>query len=180
VSRGDRGADAAVSEVGRVEVRGVADRLLAYEIAPSPPLEHADAVDTELLERALMLVRFSPRNQPRETVEKLLSPNDPEHGRRAVDALIEAALVTQDEHGRLRRDGAPRPHLLLAARRSPRAARPASGREPLSTKAYPEPRAVVRGEATFAQAAAEDGRYRPSDAQLARAGGAIPNVAGFL
>jgi hypothetical protein len=87
------------------ELHGVTDRLLAYEIAPSPALEHVDAVDTELLERALTLVRFSPRKRPRESVEKLLSPNDPERGRRAVDALIEAALVAQDERGRLCRAG---------------------------------------------------------------------------
>ena len=87
------------------EVRGVADRLLAYEVASSPPIEHSDGVDTELLERAVTLLRFIPRNQPREKVEKLLSPNDPERGRRAVDALIDAALVTQDERGRLCRAG---------------------------------------------------------------------------
>jgi hypothetical protein len=87
------------------EVRGVADRLLAYEIAASPPLEHIDGVDEELLEGALTLVRFSPRKQPRESVEKILAPTDPERGRRAVDALIDAALVTQDERGRLCRVG---------------------------------------------------------------------------
>lgn len=87
------------------EVRGVADRLLAYEIASSPAIEDADGVESELLERAVTLLRFIPRNQPRERVEKLLSPNDPERGRRAVDALIDAALVTQDERGRLCRAG---------------------------------------------------------------------------
>jgi hypothetical protein len=44
-----------------------------------------------------------PRNQPREKVEKLLSPNDPQRARRAVDALIDAALATEDERGCLRR-----------------------------------------------------------------------------
>jgi hypothetical protein len=87
------------------EVRGVAERLLAYEIAPSPPLEHDDAVEAELLERAFTLLTYLPRNQPRERVEKLLSPNDPQRGRRAVDALIDAALATEDERGRLRRTG---------------------------------------------------------------------------
>jgi hypothetical protein len=87
------------------EVRGVADRLLAYEVASSPPIEHSGGVETELLERAVTLLRFIPRNQPREKVERLVSPNDPERGRRAVDALIDAALVTQDERGRLCRAG---------------------------------------------------------------------------
>ena len=93
-------------KVDEFEVRGVADRLLPYEIAPSPPIEHDGAIDTELLERAVMLLKFIPRNQPRERVERLLSPNDPLRGRRAVDALIDAALVTEDERGRLRRAGA--------------------------------------------------------------------------
>jgi hypothetical protein len=59
----------------------------------------------ELLEKAVTLLTFSPRNQAREKVEKLVSPNDPARGRRAVDALIEAALVTEDERGRLCRAG---------------------------------------------------------------------------
>ena len=89
------------------EARGVADRLLAYEIAPSPPspLEHDDTIEAELLERAFTLLTYLPRNQPRERVETLLSPNDPPRARRAVDALIDAALVTVDERGRLCRAG---------------------------------------------------------------------------
>jgi hypothetical protein len=83
------------------EVSGVADRLRAYEIAPSPPLEPADALDAEVLERAVTLLTYLPRNQLREKVEKLVSPNDPQRGRRAVDALIDAALITEDERGRL-------------------------------------------------------------------------------
>jgi hypothetical protein len=87
------------------KIRGVADRLQAYEIAPTRPMDHGDAVEAELLEKAVTLLTFSPRNQAREKVEKLVSPNDPERGRRAVDALIEAALVTEDERGRLCRAG---------------------------------------------------------------------------
>jgi hypothetical protein len=53
-------------KVEEFEVHGVADRLLAYEVASSPPIQHADGVETELLERAVTLVRFIPRNHPRE------------------------------------------------------------------------------------------------------------------
>ena len=87
------------------EVRDVAERLRPYEIEPSPAMDHHDAVDAELLEKAVTLLTFIPRNQPREKVEKLLSPNDEQRGRRVVDALIEAALVTEDERGRLSRAG---------------------------------------------------------------------------
>ena len=89
-------------KVDNFEVRDVPDRLLAYEIAPSPAIDHDDTIDAELLERAVALLAFIPRNQPRAKVEKLLSPNDEQRGRRAVDALIQAALVTEDERGRLR------------------------------------------------------------------------------
>ncbi len=92
-------------KVDEFEITGVPDRLLAYEIVPSPPLEHDDSIEAELLERAVTLLTYLPRNQLRENVEKLLSPNDPERGHRAVDALIDAALVTEDERGRLCRAG---------------------------------------------------------------------------
>jgi hypothetical protein len=42
-----------------------------------------------------------PRNQRRETIEDLLSPYDLAQGRRAVDALIEAAFVVEDDTGHL-------------------------------------------------------------------------------
>jgi hypothetical protein len=87
------------------EVRDVAARLQAYEIAPPPPIDHDDTVEAELLEKAVTLLTFTPRNQPREKIERLLSPNDHQRGRRVVDALIEAALVTEDERGRLCRGG---------------------------------------------------------------------------
>ena len=85
------------------EVQGVADRLLPYELSHPEPVGHDEQTDDELVEKAITLLRFMPRNQPRETVEDLLSPNDPQRGRRAVDALIEAALATVDAQGRLQR-----------------------------------------------------------------------------
>ena len=85
------------------EVRGVADRLMPYELSRPDPIGHDEEADTALVEKAVTLLRFMPRNQPREKVEKLLSPNDPLEGRRAVDALIQAALATVDAQGRLQR-----------------------------------------------------------------------------
>jgi hypothetical protein len=85
------------------EVTGVAQRLAPYETGPQPePAEPSDVVD--LVERALMLLMVMPA-QKRETVEELLSPNDPDKGRRAVDALIESAFAAEDESGWLRRVG---------------------------------------------------------------------------
>jgi hypothetical protein len=46
-----------------------------------------------------------PRNQLRATIEQLLAPDDVERGRRAVDALIDAAFAIEDETGHLRRAG---------------------------------------------------------------------------
>jgi hypothetical protein len=57
--------------------------------------------DAELLERAVNLLARMPRNQRRETIEDLLSPYDLAQGRRAVDALIEAAFVVEDDTGHL-------------------------------------------------------------------------------
>ena len=88
-------------KVDNFEIRDVPDRLLPYELAPSPPIDN-DTIDAELLARAVTLLAFIPRNQPREKVAKLLSPNDEQRGLRAVDALIEAGFVTEDERGRLR------------------------------------------------------------------------------
>ena len=89
--------------VDEFEVRGVADRLLPYGVSEQEPVDHDEETEDELVEKAVTLLRFMPRNQPRETVEDLLSPDDPQKGRRAVDALIEAALATVDAQGRLRR-----------------------------------------------------------------------------
>jgi len=44
-----------------------------------------------------------PRNQLRDTFEHLLAPYDREKGRRAVDALIDAAFAIEDETGHIRR-----------------------------------------------------------------------------
>ena len=82
----------------------MADRLLPYGgVSEQAPVDHDEETDDELVEKAVTLLRFMPRNQPREKVEGLLSPNDPHKGRRAVDALIEAALATVDAQGRLQR-----------------------------------------------------------------------------
>ena len=83
------------------EVSGVAERLAPYELSRFKPLSDADGVDSDLVEKAVTLLKVMPLNQHRETVESLLSPSDPQRGRRAVDALIDAALVTVDERGHL-------------------------------------------------------------------------------
>jgi hypothetical protein len=88
------------------EVADVAGRLAPYGIADTADSVEevpADDVD-ELVERGMTLLRVMPA-QKRGTVEDLLSPNDPEKGRRAVDALIESAFAAEDESGRLRRLG---------------------------------------------------------------------------
>ena len=90
-------------KIDEFEVRGVADRLLPYELSQPEPVGHDEQTDDELVQKAVTLLRFMPRNQPREKVENLLSPNDPAKGRRAVDALIKAALATVDARGRLQR-----------------------------------------------------------------------------
>ena len=84
----------------------VAERLRPYVDASAnggvdeaPPPEIVD----DLLRKAAMLLDVMPRNQRRETIVELISPYDAEKGRRAVDALIEASLVTEDVEGRLRR-----------------------------------------------------------------------------
>ena len=87
------------------EVTGVADRLTPYSLSQHESIEHHDAagIDDELLEKAVTLLRFAPRDLRRETVEKLVAPNDPQRGQRVVDALLGAALATEDPQGRLRR-----------------------------------------------------------------------------
>jgi hypothetical protein len=65
--------------------------------APAPEL-----LD-ELMERARTLLAFMPRNQQRRTIEDLISPYDKTRGRDAIDALIAADFVAEDEAGRLRR-----------------------------------------------------------------------------
>jgi hypothetical protein len=80
----------------------VLSRLDEYE-APDVAVESPAEADPELVERAATLLAVMPRNQLRETIEDLLAPHDREKGRRAVDALIDAAFAIEDETGHLRR-----------------------------------------------------------------------------
>ena len=89
------------------EVTGVAQRLAAYgasepEMTVEVELED-DAYDAELVERGARLLAVMPRRQLRATIEDLLSPDDRERGRRAVDALIDAAFAIEDETGHIRK-----------------------------------------------------------------------------
>ena len=89
------------------EVTGVAERLAAYTASePEITVEvevRADAYDAELVERGARLLAVMPRKQLRATIEDLLSPHDRERGRRAVDALIDAAFAIEDETGHIRK-----------------------------------------------------------------------------
>ena len=67
-----------------------------------PDVSENAAVDGELVERAATLLAVMPRNQLRKTIEELLSPNDLERGRKAIDALIDAAFAVEDETGHVR------------------------------------------------------------------------------
>jgi hypothetical protein len=84
------------------QVTGVALRLDVYG-APDVSVSGRDDPEPELVERAATLLAVMPRNQLRATIEDLLSPHDRERGRRAVDALIDAAFAIEDETGHLRR-----------------------------------------------------------------------------
>lgn len=84
------------------EVVGIADRMTPYEAATVPEVESQQA-DEDLVERAATLLAVMPRNQLRATIENLLSPHDRERGRKAVDALIDAAFAIEDETGHLRK-----------------------------------------------------------------------------
>ena len=81
---------------------GVAERLAQYEAAKVPDVSESAEVDCELVERAATLLSVMPRNQLRKTIEELLSPNDLERGRKAIDALIDAAFAIEDETGHVR------------------------------------------------------------------------------
>jgi hypothetical protein len=83
-------------------ITGVADRLGAYETSRVPSPDD-DTIDPELVERAATLLSVMPRNQLRATIESLVSPNDLERGRRAIDALIDSAFAIEDETGHIRR-----------------------------------------------------------------------------
>ena len=67
-----------------------------------PDVSENAEVDGELVERAATLLAVMPRNQLRKTIEELLSPNDLERGRKAIDALIDAAFAIEDETGHVR------------------------------------------------------------------------------
>lgn len=84
-------------------ISGVAERLRPYETSTLPDIREDEAVEPELVERAATLLTVMPRNQLRKTIEGLLSPHDLERGRRAVDALIDAAFAAEDDAGHLRR-----------------------------------------------------------------------------
>ena len=88
------------------QVSAVAERLAPYgaaEVFPIPDELPEEGADPELVERAATLLSVMPKDQLRLTIERLLSPDDLERGRRAVDALIDAALAVEDETGHLRR-----------------------------------------------------------------------------
>ena len=85
------------------EVTGVVERLAPYDVALADDVSCPQAVDDDLVERAAALLQLMPGNQRRETIEDLVSPNDQQRGREAVDALIESAFAAEDEVGRLRR-----------------------------------------------------------------------------
>jgi len=84
-------------------VTGVAERLAAYEAWEPEVVADDEAAEPELVERAATLLAVMPRNQLRATIEHLLSPHDRDRGRRAVDALIDAAFAIEDETGHLRK-----------------------------------------------------------------------------
>ena len=91
-------------EAEEFHVSGVASRLDGYG-APDASVDSETETDVEpeLVERAATLLAVMPRNQLRATIEDLLAPHDRERGRRAVDALIDAAFAIEDETGHLRR-----------------------------------------------------------------------------
>lgn len=90
-------------KVEEFEVEGIQDKLAAYRALAPAPIPHDATVEEELIAKAVTLLAYLPRNQPRQKIERLLAPHDATRARRAVDALLEADLVAQDEGGRLRR-----------------------------------------------------------------------------
>jgi len=90
-------------EADQFRVSGVAERLTPYGTSELPDMPDEDTVDTELVERAATLLTVMPRNQLRSTIESLLSPHDREKGRKAIDALIDAAFAAEDDAGHVRR-----------------------------------------------------------------------------
>lgn len=91
------------------EMADVAKRLQPYLDTPGPPHDDpgsnghpASPMLDDLGERVVTFLAVMPPHQRRATIEGLVSPHDPELGRRTVDLLIEGALVAEDERGRLR------------------------------------------------------------------------------
>ena len=84
--------------------KGVAERVAPYDVSHFHRIDTHDTIDDDVVERAATLLLVMPR-QRRETIEKLVSPHDSDRGRAAVDALIEAAFVAEDDTGHLRRVG---------------------------------------------------------------------------
>jgi hypothetical protein len=83
----------------------LAERLASYEYERPRDPSAAQIADPELVERAATLLLVMPPNQPRETIEELISPHDRERGRRAVAVLIDSAFAAEDSAGRLHRSG---------------------------------------------------------------------------
>jgi hypothetical protein len=90
-------------ESDEFEVRGVVERLARYDVALADRVSGPHGVEGELVERAATLLQLMPGNQRRATIEDLVCPDDWLRGRRAVDALIDAAFALEDDSGRLRR-----------------------------------------------------------------------------
>ena len=89
-------------EADQFHVTDVAERLAQYETSKPPVVTGEDAAETELVQRAAMLLAVMPRNQLRSTIERLVSPRDLEKGQEAIDALIDAAFAAEDETGHVR------------------------------------------------------------------------------
>jgi hypothetical protein len=90
-------------QIDQFEVVGVAERLAPYETSEPHVVADGDTIEPELVERAATLLAVMPANQLRETIERLLAPNDLDRGRRAIDALIDAAFAIEDETGHIRK-----------------------------------------------------------------------------
>ena len=68
-------------EAEQFEVSGVAERLAPYELSRFKPQSDDEGVDSDLVEKAVTLLKVMPLNQHRETVANLVSPKDPQEGR---------------------------------------------------------------------------------------------------
>jgi hypothetical protein len=100
---GRRRTEAGVEEYVNVEerLRPYLDASTENESQRAPGGALDDEFLDELMERAVNLLALMPVSQRRETIEDLLSPYDLARGRRAVDALIGAAVIAEDHSGHL-------------------------------------------------------------------------------